>query len=61
MGALLPLIDAIQTVLEAQDTKPYFSQAGIQAIESWRGRMIIFEYADLPYIGARFIIKVRVF
>lgn len=61
MGALLPLIDAIQTVLEAQRVEPYFGQAGIKAIESWAGQMLTFERANVTYTGARFIIRVRVF
>lgn len=61
MAALLPLIDAIQTEIEAQQVQPYFGVSGIQAIEDWSAQQLIFEYATLMYIGARFVIRVRVF
>lgn len=62
MAALLPVADAIETVLETQQTRPYFGLAEIKAIEDWEARLIIFEYGDpaLKYIGSRFIIRVRV-
>jgi hypothetical protein len=62
MAALLPLVDAIHNVLESQQ-KPYFGLAGIKAIESWDPRQVIFEYGDqqINYVGARFVIQVRVF
>lgn len=61
MGALLPLIDAIQTKLEEQRTSR-FGLEGIRAIEGWTGQMQIFEdYAGAKYMGARFEIIVRVF
>lgn len=60
MGSLLPLIDAIQTRLEEQRTSR-FGLAGIKAIEGWTGRMLVFDYADAIYVGARFEIIVRVF
>ena len=61
MAALYPLIDAIQVVLEAQDTAPYFGLDGIKALESWSARRIVFEYGGSRYVGGRFIIKLRVF
>jgi hypothetical protein len=63
MGALLPLVDAIRDTLEAQTGPTYFGQAGIKAIKQWTARQVVFRYGepDLPYIGTRFIIKVRVF
>jgi len=60
MGALLPLIDAIQNVLEQQDTKPYFSLDGLKAFK-WIAQRVIFEYGDKKFMGARFTITVRVF
>lgn len=62
MGALLPLVDAIQAVLEAQRVKPYFGLAKIEAIEGWSAQQVTFEYpADVKFLGARYIIRVRVF
>ena len=61
MAALYPLIDAIQDVLEDEDNKPYFGLEGIKVIESWSARRIVFEYGGSRYVGARFIIKLRVF
>lgn len=65
MSALLPLVDAIHDVLEAQQEQPYFGleEGAIKAIESWDPRQVVFEYGDqqIRYIGARFVIKVRLF
>ncbi len=60
MAALLPLIDAIQTKLEEQRTSR-FGLEGIRAIEGWTGRLLVFDYADAKYVGARFEIILRVF
>jgi hypothetical protein len=62
MAALFPLIDAIQNVIEQQDTKPYFGLDGIKAF-SWRWSRVIFTYGEpeAKYVGARFVFTVRVF
>ena len=62
MHALVDSIDAIIAVLEAQDTKDYFGQDGIQAFR-WRFERVTFMYGDpqIPYVGARFYLTIRVF
>lgn len=61
-GVLLPLVDAIDDVLIAQRVKPYFGVAKIQAIENWTASQVTFEYPNnIKFLGARFIIRVRVF
>jgi hypothetical protein len=62
MAALLPLIDAIQDVMEAQDAKPYFGLNGLQAFR-WSAQRVTFQYTDplRLYVGARFILTFRVF
>lgn len=60
MAALLPLIDAVQTKLEEQRTTRFGLEA-IEAIESWQADQLIFDYSGALYIGARFVIIVRVF
>ena len=62
MNALVNGIDALQDVFEAQDKKPYFGEDGIQAF-SWSWTRVTFVYGDpqLPYVGARFVLVVRVF
>jgi hypothetical protein len=62
MGAMLPLVDAIIDVLEAQDTKPYFATAEAKAF-SWTANRATFTYADpqVSYVGARFVLRFRVF
>ena len=60
MEALVDGIDAITNVLEGQDQKNYFGLAGIQAF-SWRWDRVVFIYAGVNYIGARFMLTVRVF
>lgn len=62
MGALLPLISAIQAELESQRVEPYFGLAGIKAIEGWSAQQAVFELTEgVKFTGARFIIRVRVF
>ena len=62
MGALLPLVDAIDEVLEAQRVKPYFGLEGIEAIEGWEAQQVLFEYPNnIKFLGARFTIRLRVF
>lgn len=62
MKALVDGTDAIVTVIEAQDIKPYFGLAGIKAF-SWRAERVTFIYGDsqLPYAGMRFYFTLRVF
>jgi len=60
MGSLVDGIDAITNVLEGQDQKPYFDLDGIKAF-SWEANRVNFEYSGALYVGARFIIQVRVF
>jgi hypothetical protein len=60
MGRLVDGIDAITNVLEGQDQKPYFGLEGIKAF-SWRWDRVIFDYAGVAFVGARFAIVVRVF
>ncbi len=62
MAALVDGVDAVIDVLEAQDTKNYFGLAGVQAVR-WRFERVTFVYGDpqLPYVGARFYLTVRVF
>ena len=60
IGALLPLIDAIQDVMEQQNTRPYFGLEGIQAF-SWSAKRVVFAYGGAEYIGARLTIEIRVF
>jgi hypothetical protein len=63
MAALLPIIDAVVLVLEAQDSQPFFGVAGIQQFK-WSWRRVIFEYGDkgaTKYIGARFTFTLRLY
>lgn len=62
MWKLVTMIDAIRTVLKAQQTKPYFGTLSIKAF-SWTWQRVTFVYGDpqLPYVGARFILRIRMF
>jgi hypothetical protein len=62
MNALVAGIDALQDVLEAQDTKPYFGLDGIRGFR-WSWNRVVFVYGDpqMGYVGARFVVVVRVF
>ena len=62
MAILLPLLDAVVTELEKQDTKPYFGLTGLKGW-NWRWDRATFQYNDplQLYVGARFIFTFRVF
>ncbi len=60
MSILLPLVDAIHNQLDSQ-VKPLFGLATIKTLERWSSSMVIFSYADFEFVGARFVISVRVF
>lgn len=62
MATLLPLVDAIVTRLEAQNTKPYFGLVGLKAF-AWSAERVTFEYGDPleRYMGMRFVLTFRVF
>ena len=62
MGKLVDGIDAMTTIFEAQDVKPYFGLVGIKAFH-WSWTRVLFDYGTpgVNYVGARFIIVVRVF
>jgi hypothetical protein len=62
MGLLVDGIDAMTTIFEAQDAKPYFGLDGIKAFH-WAWTRVLFDYGQsgVNYVGARFVITVRVF
>jgi len=69
MAALVPLIDAITARLEAQQGSPLFgltitsggkTYCPIKSFR-WSWSRVVFEYAQSQFMGARFIISVRVF
>lgn len=61
MDALVGGIDALAAIFEAQNDKPFFGLAGIQAFQ-WGWERVSFVYGDgqLPYVGARFTITITV-
>jgi hypothetical protein len=66
MGVLLPLVDAIHAELDSQ-VSPLFGITDvnganiIKTLEPWNANFVIFEYAGFSFVGARFVISVRVF
>lgn len=62
MGAVARLTDAVVTVLETQDNKPYFGLEGIRAF-SWSAERVLFLYGDpeIRYVGSRFRLVVHIF
>ena len=60
MADAVALVEQLQAILEAQDTKPYFGLEGIKAF-SWTARRVNFDYAGQLFLGFRFMIRVRVF
>ena len=62
MAKLVTCLDEFVTIFEAQDAKPYFGLVGIKAF-SWSWSRVVFQYGDpgQSYMGARFIVRVRIF
>lgn len=60
MAALMEGLDAIQIIVEAQDTKPYFGLDGIKAFR-WYADRVEFVYGGTNYAGVRFVLTVRTF
>jgi hypothetical protein len=63
MAVLVPGIDAIEAVLEAQQAKPLFGVAEIESF-NWEASRVVFRYGTetyQQYIGARYVITVRVY
>lgn len=61
MAALVAGVDAITNIMEEQDSQP-FGLEGIKAFR-WHWQRVKFLYGDpqLPYVGVRFVIVLRVF
>ena len=59
MAALLPLVDAVVNVLEAQKN-PNFGLLGIKGF-NWSAQRVIFRYGETDFMGARFTIRIKVF
>ncbi|MDD5517860.1 MAG: hypothetical protein PHV98_00730 [Candidatus Omnitrophica bacterium] len=62
MVQLVTGIDEITDIFEAQDTQPYFGLVGIKNFH-WSWQRVVFTYADesIKYMGARFMIVLRVY
>lgn len=60
MAALLPIVDAIHTVMDSQVSN-LFGLSTIKTLEQWRADQVTFEYAGFEFVGARFVIPIRVF
>lgn len=63
IGALVPMIDNVIAVLEAQQTEPYFGLGtdwtGYIKNFRWRWEYVSFRYGadELPYVGVRFTLE----
>lgn len=62
MQKLVEMKDAVDAVLVAQTTKPYFGLVGIKAFH-WRAERVTFIYGDpqVPYVGVRWYFTIRTF
>jgi len=60
MAALFPLVDAVIDRLQAQQHQNFFSLAGVKGF-AWRIERLQFQTGDALYIGARFVITIRIF
>ena len=60
MEALVDGIDAMQNELEKQDTGGKFGLEGIQSMH-WNWELVQFTAGQTDYVGARFIITVRIY
>lgn len=60
-AAVVAAVDALLDVLEAQDTKDYFSRTGIKAWQLEECRRGVFPYSQATYVGARFTLSIWVY
>jgi hypothetical protein len=60
MARLLPVVDQIIDILQAQKVKPYFGLDGIKAFR-WSARRVQIDYNNELFVACRFIITIRVF
>lgn len=60
MNAVVTLANALETILDAQDVKPYFGLDGI-ADYKWDMNRVTFEHGNYKYAGLRFIIRIWVY
>lgn len=59
MGRLLPVVDEFIAILEAQ-TCPPFGVEGVKSFQ-WSAKRVVFQYAKIKYVGARFTLHLRLF
>lgn len=60
MEVTVELIDALITVLQAQEKPPFFGLSTIKAF-TWNWRRSTFDYGGSRYMGARFRIFLKIF
>lgn len=62
MAVTTDLVDAVTTVLEAQNVKPYFGLVGIKGFR-WSWQRTLFQRGDpnVAYVGARFAVVLVTF
>jgi len=58
--AVIDLVDALTSVIQAQEKPPFFGVAGIKAF-SWGWKRAVFRRAGANYVGTRFTITCRVY
>jgi hypothetical protein len=62
MGTAFACTDELITILEAQDTKPYFGLVGLKAFAwSWKRQTFVYDDPNVKYSGARFVLRFRIF
>lgn len=59
MAKLVDGIDAIEEILEQQNSLPFFGLAGIKSFQ-WTWERVQFVYAGAAFMGARFSLIIRV-
>lgn len=60
VAATLALAEAVQTVLEAQASAPFFGLDAIRALK-WSAQRVTFEFGGGRYSGVRFVIDLWVY
>lgn len=62
MSLLVTQLDAIRTVLKAQQTKSFFGTTDVKAF-AWTWQRVTFVYSEpqQPFVGIRFILRIRMF
>lgn len=62
MSQLVETVNELEIILEDQDVKPYFGLADIKSFNwSWNRVTLVYTDPEIKYVGARFVIGLKIY